>query len=206
MRSPYWYSGKAGVAVRMALNCFPVGWINRVTGYTDDPDGTASRTLGTLTSTTVATQSLRVKVPSDATPGYGYWIGFQHVDASGNDQPLYLEETYQVCTMKPSRSAVRKGAKIRVTGVVPTAGHWGTQAGLEKVVTLYSHQGLAAAPTRWEPKRQGWVKVGSVRTNGYGAYRTPYFRPLKTITLVARYPGDDWYFDAYTSVATVKVR
>jgi len=204
--SPYWYSGKPGAAVKMALGNYPAGWINEVTGYTDDPDETASTSYGYMTSSGSETQFLRVKVPAKAKPGYGYWIGFQHSDGGGGDYPLYLEETYQVCTMKPSKTSVRKGAKIRVTGVIPTEGHWGSEAGLKKVVTLYAHKGTAKVPTKWNPKRQGWVKVGSVRANGYGVYKTPSFRPLKTLTLVARYPGDDWYWDAYTSTQKITVR
>jgi hypothetical protein len=204
--SPYWYSGRPGATVTMRLEGFPAGWINRVTGYTDDPDGTASQTYGTWTSPGATASSVKVKVPAAAKPGYAYWIGFQHVDASGSEYPLYLEEIYQVSTLKASKTSVRRGARIRVTGIVPTQGHWGSQAGLNKVVTLYAHKGVAAVPTRWNPKKQGWVKVGSVRTNGYGAYATPYFKPLKTLTLVARYPGDNWYLDAYTSTQKVRVR
>jgi hypothetical protein len=205
-RSPYWYSGKPGASVRVAIDNFPAGWINAVTGYTDDPKGTASRTFGTHTSTGTATQYRSYRIPATAKPGYGYWIGFQHVDGSGNQYPLYLEEMYQVCTMKPSKTKIRKGTKIRVTGVVPTEGHWGTEKGQRKVVTLYAHKGTAGAPTKWNPKSKGWVKVGSVRTNAYGAYVTPYFKPLKTLTLVVRYPGDGWYFDGYTSTRKVAVR
>jgi hypothetical protein len=204
--SPYWYSGKPGASVKVALNNFPAGWINLVTGYTDDPDETASREYGTVTSTGTATKYVTVKVPSTATPGYGYWIGLQHVDGSGGEYPLYLEETYQICTMKASKTSVRKGATIRVTGVVPVEGHWGSEAGDSKVVTLYAHKGTARVPTKWNPASQGWVKVGTVRTNGYGAYTTPYFKPLKTLTLVVRYPGDDWYFGAYTSAQKITVR
>jgi len=74
------------------------------------------------------------------------------------------------------------------------------------VVTLYAHKGTAPVPTRWNPKSKGWVKVYSVRANAYGAYKTPTFKPLKTLTLVVRYPGDDWYWDAYTSTQKVTVR
>lgn len=206
LTSPYWYSGKPGANVRVAIDGFPTGWINSVTGYTDDPDGTSSMMFGTHTSTGTATQYMTYKVPVTAKPGYGYWIGFQHVDGSGNSYPLYLEEQYQVCTMKASKAKVRKGTKIRVKGIVPTEGHWGTQKGKTKVVTLYAHKGTAKVPTKWNPKGQGWVKVGSVRTNGYGAYTTPYFKPLKTLTLVVRYPGDDWYYDGYTSTQKITVR
>jgi hypothetical protein len=204
MQTPLWYSGKPGATVGMRLENFPAGWINRVTGYTDDPAGTAARTFGTWTSPGSATSSLKVTVPSAAKPGYGYWIGFQHVDASDSEYPLYVEEMYQVCTLKASRTSVKAGTKIRVTGVIPTQGHWGSQAGLKKTVTLYAHKGTASVPSTWSPK--GWTKVGSVKANGLGAYTTPYFKPLKTLTLVVRYPGDDWYYDAYTSTQRVTVR
>jgi hypothetical protein len=204
--TPYWYSGKPGATVRIAREGFPVGWINLVTGYADDPDGTAAKTFGTRTSTSTGTEFMSVKVPAKATPGYEYRVGFQHVDASGDDYPLYLEEIYQVCTLEPSKSSITKGAKIRVTGIVPTEGHWGSQAGLKKVVTLYSHKGAASVPTKWDPTSQGWVKVASASTNGLGAYMTPYFKPSKTLTLVARYPGDNWYYGAYTSAQKITVR
>ena len=209
LKSPYWYSGKPGATVKVALNNFPAGWINRVTGYTDDPKGTASKTFGTWTSAGTSTQSKSIKIPSTAKPGYGYWIGFQHVDstaADANEYPLYLEEMYQVCTMKASKTSVRTGTKIRVKGIVPTAGNWGDGKGLRKVVTLYAHKGTAPVPTKWDPRSKGWIKVGSVRTNGYGAYTTPYFKVFKTLTLVARYPGDDWYYDGYTSTQKITVR
>jgi hypothetical protein len=206
MQSPSWYSGKPGATVKLMLENFPSGWINRVTGYTDDPDETSSKVFGTWTSAGASATSRSVQVPPTAKPGYGYWIGFQHVDAADSEYPLYLEEIYQVCTLKASRTSVKAGTKIRVTGVVPTQGHWGSQAGVGKTVTLYAHKGVAPVPTRWDPTRKGWIKVGSVRTNGYGAYSTRYFRPLKTLTLVVRYPGDDWYYDAYTSTQKITVR
>lgn len=204
MQSPSWYSGKPGATVKLMLANFPAGWINRVTGYSDDPDGAAAKTLRTWTSPGTAAASLNVKVPATAKPGYGYWTGFQHIDAEGNEYPLYVEEIYQVCTLKASRTRVKAGTKIRVTGVIPTQGHWGSQAGIAKTVTLFAHKGKAPVPTSWNPK--GWTKVGTVKANGFGAYKTPYFKPLKTLTLVVRYPGDDWYYDAYTSTQKISVR
>lgn len=204
--SPYWHSGKPGATVKVALDNFPSGWINSVTGYTDDPKETASKSFGNHTSTSPATQYRSYKIPATAKPGYTYYLGFQHVDGAGDEYPLYLESEYQVCTMKPSKTSVKKGARIRVTGVVPVEGHWGARKGKAKTVTLYAHKGTAKVPTKWDPKGQGWVKVGSVRTNGLGAFTTPYFKPLKTLTLVVRYPGDNWYYRAYTSTAKVTVK
>jgi hypothetical protein len=207
MKSPSWYSGKPGTTVQLMLENFPAGWINRVTGYSDDPDAAAAKVLGTWTSRGTTAASLNVKVPATAKPGYGYWTGFQHVDSTAADAkeyPLYLEEIYQVCTLKASKTSVKAGTKIRVTGIIPTQGHWGSQAGIQKTVTLFAHKGKAPVPTSWNPK--GWTKVGSVKANGFGAYKTPYFKPLRTLTLVVRYPGDDWYYDAYTSTQKISVR
>lgn len=199
--SPYWDSGKPGSVVRVVRNNYPAGWVDQVSGYNDDPQQSGSRVFGDAASSGAMRQSLNVTVPAAAKPGYTYWIGFHHINGT-----LYLETPFQVCTMKPSRTRVRKGVKIRVKGVVPTAGNWGDGKGLRKVVTLYAHRGSARVPTKWNPKSQGWVKLGSVRTNGRGAYTTPYFRPLKTLTLIARYPGDDWYWGAFTSARKVTVR
>ena len=199
MTSPYWGSGSPGATVRVARENYPSDWVDYVSGYDDAPDAGASSTAFGNTDA----QTFGARIPRNAKPGYSYWIGLQHVNGIAT---LYLETPYQVATLKASRTAVRRGTKVRVTGVVPTAGHWGTEQGLKKVVTLYAHRGKAPVPTKWNPKRQGWVKVYSVRTNGLGAYTTPYFRPLKTLTLVVRYPGDDWYYDAYTSTQKIKVR
>jgi hypothetical protein len=204
--APYWYSGNPGSTVRLALQGFPSGWRNKVTGYSDDSEGSVFKDYGTVTSQGVATQTRSLKVPAAAKPGYTYWLGLQHVDAAGDDCTLYLEESFQVCTMKASKTSFKKGTRIRVTGVVPTQGHWGDEAGLKKKVTLYAHTGKVAAPTVWNPAGKGWTKVGDVRTNGRGTYTTPWFKPRKTSTLIVRYPGDEWYYGAYTSPQTVTVK
>ena len=63
-----------------------------------------------------------------------------------------------------------------------------------------------AVPTKWNPSAEGLVKLGSMHTNGLGAYTTPYIQAPETLTLVVRYPGDDWYYDAYTSTQKITVR
>jgi hypothetical protein len=128
---------------------------------------------------------------------WGGWIG----NVTG-----YTDDPGQTATMKATRTSVRKGARIRLTGVVPTEGHWGSQAGIKKTVAVYAHRGKAAVPTAWDPRGKGWHRLASVRTNGFGAYRSPYFRLSYTCTLIVRYPGDGWYLDAYTSPRTVGVR
>ena len=200
--SPYWGSGKPGTTFRMVRENFPAGWVNRVTGYTDDPKGTAYKNFGDKTSSGATRQSLSVKIPTAAKPGYSYWVGFQHTN---DPATLYLETPFQIATMKATKTAIRKGTKIRLTGVVPTEGHWGSQTGVKKLLTVYAHKGTAAVPKTWKPGK-GWFKLGTMRTNGLGAYTTPYFKPPSTHTLVVRYPGDDWYWGAYTSAQKITVR
>ncbi len=204
IQAPYWASGKPGATVKLGRNNFPAGWENVVSGYSD-PKGT-QHFFGTRTSQGGDIEFVSVKVPAAAQPGYAYWIGFQHVDASGASLPLYVEEMYQVSTMKPSRSAIGKGARIRMTGIVPTEGHWGSQAGLRKNIVLWWHKGSKGVPTNWNPKKQGWLRVSSLKTSRTGAYTTPYFKPPVTGTFVVQYAGDNWYLGAFTSSAMVKVK
>jgi hypothetical protein len=93
-----------------------------------------------------------------------------------------------------------------MTGVVPTEGHWGTQAGRRKNITLWWHQGTAGVPTKWDARKQGWLVIANLRTTRTGAYTTPYVRPPRTGTFVVQYDGDDWYYGAFTSTAKVTVR
>jgi hypothetical protein len=201
--SPYWASGAPGSTIKVACGNFPAGWANGVTGQSEYPSSAPVKDFGTKASGGGATESVTLKVPTSATPGYWYNIDMGHLNGL---QALDLHTPFQVCTMRPSRTSIRRGTKIRVTGVVPIYGHWGDQKGTPKTVTLFAHRGKAGVPTKWNPKRQGWVAVGSVKTNAYGKYVTPYFKPLKTLTLVVRYPGDDWWWDAYTSAKKITVR
>lgn len=203
--APYWWSGKPGATVRLVRNSFPAGWMNVVTGYSD-PSGSAAKTYGVKTSQGGSTEPLSVKVPATAKPGYSYWIGFQHVDAAGNELPLYLEEPYQVCTIKPTKTSIRKGTRIKIKGIVPTQDHWGSQLGKRKSVWILWHKGTAAVPTKWNATKQGWVPLARVRTTGTGAYTSPYLKPPRTGTFVVQYDGDDWYYGAFTSVQKVTVR
>jgi hypothetical protein len=61
-------------------------------------------------------------------------------------------------------------------------------------------------PSKSSIRRGTWIKVYAVKANGYGQYRSRMFAPLKSCTLIVRYPGDDWYFGAYTGVSRVTVR
>jgi hypothetical protein len=199
---PYWASGAPGTVVQLALGNFPAGWKNEVYGVSEYPLDSDDHSYGILTAGGSATSYVNLKVPASATPGYWYNIGVEHINGL---QMLALSTPFQVCTMKPSRAKVARGAKVRVKGIVPVYKHWGAEPGEPKPVTLYAHRGKAPVPTKWNPKSQGWVKVGSVKTNAYGAYSFTA-KVYKTLTFVVRYPGDDWWYEAYTSAKTVKVR
>jgi hypothetical protein len=205
IQAPYWASGKPGSIVKVARNHFPAGWRNEISGYSD-PNGSASRVFGTKTSLGGATEYVSVKIPTTAKPGYDYWVGLKHVDDAGNYLPLYVERNLQVCTMKPSKTAITKGSRIRVTGIVPTQGHWGSTPGKRKIITLWWHKGTAGVPTKWDARKQGWRVIANLRTTTTGSYTTAYTRPPVTGTFVVRYSGDDWYWGAYTSTAKVTVR
>ena len=201
--SPYWASGAPGSTIRVAISQFPAGWINAFSGQSEFPDIAPTKSFGSKTASGSATQMYTFKVPTNATAGYWYNVRAQHTNGL---QVLNLTTPFQVCTMKPSKTSIAKGAKIRVKGVVPIYRHWGSDPGTPKTVTLYAHKGKAGVPTKKDPRSQGWVKVGSVKTTRTGAYTTPYFKPLKTLTLVVWYPGDPWWWEAYTSAKTVTVR
>jgi hypothetical protein len=203
--SGYAYSGKPGATVKLSRVGFPAGWRNYVTGGSD-PSGEPYKEYGVKISQGAAREPLSVKVPGTAKPGYSYWIGLQHIDAAGIVQPLYIETAYQVCTIQPSKTSVTRNARIRVSGIVPTEGHWGSRAGDRKSVVLWWHKGAAPVPATWDPRAQGWHAVSTFTTSGTGSYRSPYFNVSRTGTCVVRYDSDDWYYGAYTSTAKVTVR
>jgi hypothetical protein len=143
-------------------------------------------------------------IPATARPGYTYEVHTYRSD----DRRSYLDLTtgFQVCTLKSSRAVVNKGRRIKLSGVVPTQDHWGTNEGQTKRVTIYRRTRPApGAPTVWDATSQGWTRVARVTANGFGRY-SAYLRPRRTTWYVVRYPGDDWYWSAYTSVLKVRVR
>lgn len=203
---PYWASGQPGATVGYDLTNWPAGYKATFAGYDQDPDQDISLQYPGDWTSTGSAATISFKVPSTATPGYMFDIEATRSDSLWSFTDLYIYDSYQVCTLKASKTAVRKGARISVSGVIPTQDHWGAEAGISKTVTLYSHQGTAAVPTKWDPKSQGWQKVFSIKANGFGRYKSRTFRPNRTLTLVVRYPGDDYYWDAYTSTQKITVK
>jgi len=203
---PYWASGKPGATIGYELSNWPAGYKATLAGYDENPDRDVSVQYPGDWTSTGTDGVVSLKVPSTATPGYFFDIEATRSDSLWSFTDLRIYDGYQVCTLKASKTSVRKGAGITVSGVIPTQDHWGPEAGVSKTVTLYAHNGSANVPTKWTPTSQGWKKISSIKADGFGRYKSKLFRPNKTLTLVVRYPGDDWYWDAYTSTQRITVK
>jgi hypothetical protein len=143
-----------------------------------------------------------MRIPTSAKPGYDFVL-----EACRSDQEsrLLVRDYFQVCTLKSSRQSVPAGAAVRLSGVIPTQGHIGSQPGIRKSVTVYARTRSAAQPSSWAPGK-GWKKVCTCKADGHGRYKSGLLRPRRTTWYVVRYPGDEWYWGAYTSVIKVRVR
>ena len=201
----YWASGKPGTALRLAMQNFKQGMTLQFDGASQAPNG-ASTTWGdkSYTSTGPETQSVSLAVPSTAKPGYVFDVNASEPVVRYGTFYLGLTDGFQVCTLNASKTSVRRGTQIRLSGIVPVQGHSGTNAGKPKYVWVYKRTTSAsAAPKAWDATKKGWTLVGRVRTDGYGRYHKSV-TPTRTTWYVARYAGDNWYWRAYTSVLKVR--
>jgi hypothetical protein len=199
--APYWASGKPGTSATVKAWNYPAGWPLDYYGYADSPSGTPFKDYSDLVTTGASPFTKSLTIPSTAPAGYWYLLG-----AYNTSGYLDLATPFQVCTLKSSKTAVKKGGSIKLSGVIPTEGHWGSQAGKSKYVTIYKRtKSVSAAPTVWDPTTKGWTKVARVKANGLGKYASAYLKPSRTTWYVVRYPGDNWYWGAYTSVLKVRV-
>jgi hypothetical protein len=197
--SPWWASGKPGTTIKVLLNSFPAGWTVDLSGYSAWPQSAPTKTFTPTITTGVTNQFRTLTVPTTATPGYDYWIGEQH-----DGGLLYLETSFQVASLKPSAATITRGATVTLTGVIPTRGHQGSTPGLRKTAVLYKRSTSAGQPTNYSTPK-GWTKVGSFLASGFGKY-TFKQHPTRTTYYIVRYPGDSWYWGAFTSVIHVHVR
>ncbi len=203
----YWGSGKPGTRTYLIMNNFPAGWTNDIAGVADYPTTANVQTVGGSTSSGGDYTVKRVIIPSGAKPGYKYWVWADHRDGS-----LSLTTSFQTCTLKRTRSVVRKGTAIALSGVVPIKGHYGGKTGTRKYVTVYKTTKSKLAAKGQPPvagggsRASGWTRVGRVRTDGLGRYRKGSIRPARTTWYAVWYPGDSWYWGAWTSLAKVTVR
>lgn len=205
LTKPFWGSGKPGTTVTLAYSGWPSGAQAKFMGYSDWPSTAAATTWSdrTITSAGSGNHTLTLRIPTTAKPGY-----FFDVEMWKPQTPVWIDLTdfFQVCTLNASRTSLHRGAAVRLSGVVPIQGHYGSTPGKATYVTLYKRTtAVTAAPTVWNPTSRGWVRVGAYKTTTSGAYHTGYLRPTRSTWYVARYPGDDTYWGAYTSVRKVRV-
>lgn len=197
--NPTWASGKPGSIAKISFQNFPAGWSSVTYGMSQKPSTPAFKSYNTWTSAGGASPVLRsLAIPKTAPPGFTYDIYAQH-----SDGPLLLWEPFQVCTFTPSRTAVSSSGYVRFSGRVPF------KKGSTKRVLVYRRTSSAGQPAKAGgfSLYNGWRKVGSCTTNGYGQYTTPSFRPGRTSWYVLWYPGDGAdHWGAWTSVAKVAVR
>lgn len=196
-----WGSGKPGSRTWLVMNNFPAGWTNSIGGIADWPDSATEKSFGTSTSAGDTYTVKSITIPSTVAPGYAYWLWADHTTGS-----LSLSTWFQTCTLNASKTTISRGGSIKLSGVIPTKGHLGSQRGISKRVIIYKTTKSTGQPTSWAPKSTIWTKVATVTANGLGRFTSGYPRPSRTTRYVVRYPGDAWYWGAFTSVRKVTVR
>lgn len=205
-----WTSGKPGSRIRLAFENFTKDWQNAITGQSEWPSNAAVTSFGTWTPADEAPtdeQYKRITIPSTAAVGYRYWVRVQHTDG-----PLLLRNWYQTCSLNSTRTAIRRGARVKLSGVVPVSGHWGATAGTPKRVSIYKTTSRVTA-SKGQPGKSGgayrvsgWTRVARVTANGLGRYTGAYMRPGRTTWYAVWYPADDYYYGSWTSLRKVTVR
>jgi hypothetical protein len=196
-----WASGKPGSKLKLWLQGFPTTWTNQIIGWSSAPSGAGYHEFGDYPSQGATKHARTLTVPKAAVPGYAYHLSVTHTNG-----PLSLSTWFQICTLKASKTSVRKGASIRFSGVIPVQDHVGTTAGTRTKVYIWVHKGTAAQPAKLDPRSQGWRQLGYVKSDGYGKFKTPALKAKSTVTVVAEYLGDDWYYPAFTSPVKIRVR
>lgn len=202
IEKPYWASGAPGTTVTLKWRKWPVRTDISFMGYSEWPLKYTPTTWRDkwITSRDLGVHATTVRIPGNATPGYNFDVELYR---SSFDSSLNLVYPFQVCTLEPSQSRVSRCGSVQFTGVVPVAGHWDGTMGTPKNVTVYRRTTKPAGqPTRWQPR--SWTKVGTYRTNRAGRFSTGKVRVCRDTWFIAHYPGDRYYYRAYTSVAKVR--
>ena len=202
-----WGSGKPGSAHRLWLQNYPAGWDNQILGW-----ASGRRSASVQAIRCRGLPPARAKSPTrprrnaaEVTLEFAYAIELMHL----NGGTLTLDTWFQVCSLEAGRTTVAGGQKVGLRGVIPIQGNKGRGGGKPSRVYCWVHEGKAGQPTTLATRQlraQGWKYVGSVRTDDSGAYTMPTVKPERTSTYVVRYPGDGWYYPAYTSPLTITVK
>jgi hypothetical protein len=202
--APYWQSGAAGSKIQLYFYNWPAGYEAAFYGYSQWPATARVTNWKYPVQLFGGDRVWNLAIPKSATPGYDYELHIWRYDDESSE--LDLTTYFQVASLKASHASVHPGRAVRLTGVIPTQGHLGAQVGKVKLVTVYQRTKAAGPPTAWNPGAKGWRKIATVRANGHGVYTSPLLHPRHTTWYVVRYPGDGWYFRAYTSVIRVTVK
>lgn len=206
LAAPFWRSGAPGSTIKIAVTNWPATATAHFYGAPRFPVGGAATHFGlAFTSLGTQSQTVTLTMPATARPGYIYDFTAQRTDSGSR---VSLTVPFQVCSLKSSAATITKGSAVRLSGVVPTQGHWGAAKGLPKVVTIYKRttNPTIGQPTVWNATREGWQFADSALANAYGNYTSIVLRPQRTTWYVVRYPGDAWYLGAFTSVIKVTVK
>lgn len=204
--SPALASGKPGCAAKVRLDAWAPQGAVKFYGYSESPSAGGYKAWKTSYQLPLP-GTVSLSVPKSATPGYFYGLHVYRDDAASI---IDLCDYVQVCTLKASATRISRGAGVRLSGVVPTEGHWGSRRGLSKKVVLYQSTRSRPQPqvdtVPGGPAPAGWKKVRGYTANGLGKYVTRLMHPRRTTWYVLHYEGDGVYWPAWTSVAKVTVR
>jgi hypothetical protein len=207
--APYWASGPPGAQTKHVMEQWLAPMRARILGHEDSPAGTGKSWPNELVGTTAARRVVKLTIPRTATPGYTYVIRALRSDlisAHGGISMLNPTTTFELCTLKASKTSISRGAAVRLSGVVPTQGHWGSQPGRRNTVILYARtKSPSGQPKTWDATKSGWKKVARFKSNKLGAYARRV-TPAATTWYVVRYDEDNWYYGGYTAVVRVRVR
>jgi hypothetical protein len=182
------HSGAPGTAVKMILKGWPA---TEKAAFVADYGASpylygASQTSSGADITYTVPLTVRKNAPVDVYPIETY-------RADNLDSLVALWDYFQVCTFKPSASAIHHGKTVRLSGKVPGSGY----------VTVYStSKKVSGQPATLSAK--GWVKGGRYHIASSGKFQSALLHPKRTTWYVAKYTG--WAFPAFTSVVKVTVR
>ncbi len=181
------HSGKAGSTVTMTLKDWPVGEWAQLAGYTSV--ASYNYGVGPTSTDAAATYNVPLKVASSAPVGI---YEFDAYRADNQESFVDLYDYYQVCTFKPSASAIHYGHTVRLSGVVP--------APAGKAILYSTTHKVSSQPSTLAAK--GWVKLGTYKVSSR-KFVTGLLHPKRTTWYVVRYNGNR--FQAFTSVIKVTV-
>jgi hypothetical protein len=202
--SPWWASGKPGTKAVLVLENWPLGYEMEFYGESDAPTTSVKNYSSEAQSDGSQYGFQSLTVPTTATPGYFYELHTYRVDDPSS--ALDVTSYFEVATLKASHTSVTRGGAVRLSGIIPTQGHMGSIRGKSKTVTVYQRTKAAGPPTVWNAAAKGWHKVVAIKANGLGKYTSRLLHPKRTTWYIVRFPGDGWYWGAYTSVLKITVK